>query len=165
MRGGYSGQPDRRFSSGSTAGSPIYGGSTTANTSTNNSRGGRGHFQNLQWTASGGTRGGKQPDTGNSHQSSRETSVQSSGPPPPPPSAPKDPAPPHRPKKIHHSAPASRSGRRRVQRVSRSNARTHIPVERFKARARKVPNSRLPSKTKLRQHPLRPNRSQISHRR
>ena len=55
MRGGNHGyaQGDRRFSGGQ--GQSHYGGHQPT-------RGRGGHFQNLQWTASGGTRGGKQSE-------------------------------------------------------------------------------------------------------
>ena len=58
MRGGnhnYPSQPDRRYSGGQPP-TPTYAAPQ------NNNRGRGGHFQNLQWTASHGTRGGKQPE-------------------------------------------------------------------------------------------------------
>ena len=73
MRGGHFGQtPDRRFSG---SGPPNYGIQAP--------RGRGGHFQNLQWTASGGTRGRGQTDQ--SHNSSQHKPAQAQSPPAPQP--------------------------------------------------------------------------------
>jgi len=82
MRGGHFGQgQDRRFSG---SGAPNYGIQAP--------RGRGGHFQNLQWTASGGTRGRGQTDQ--NHSTPHQPSGQSQSPPAVQPRPPTESAPP-----------------------------------------------------------------------